>query len=119
MRNFQLASLRVLAGLILFCLGMMLFALNVSAKNHKKDFSSAVGPSAEGRVDGFRLAQFGMGEKKILKAIYRDFNIPKSKIKRQIHAKEKTLSYEIAVTDLLPASGASRIFYIFGYRSKN
>ena len=52
------------------------------------------------------------------KAIYRDFKIPKSRIKRQIHAKEKTLSFEISVTDLLPNSGPSRIFYIFGYQSK-
>ena len=104
--------------MILCCFGMMLFGLDVAAKDNKKNFSGAFEANTKSRVSGFRSAQFGMGEKKILKAIYRDFKIPKSRIKRQIHAKEKTLSFEISVTDLLPNSGPSRIFYIFGYQSK-
>ncbi len=113
-RNFQFGLLKILSGFLLCCFATMLFGLDVEAK----DFSSAFGSSAEGRVTGFRSAQFGMNEKKILKAIYRDFKIPKSRIKRQTHAKERTRSYEISVTNLLPESGPSRIFYIFGHKSK-
>jgi hypothetical protein len=104
--------------MIICCFGILLFGLDVAAKDNKKEFSSALGSNTEGRVTGFRSAHFGMDEKKILKAIYRDFKIPKSKIKRQIHAKERTRSYEISVTNLLPESGPSRIFYIFGHKSK-
>ena len=113
-----LALFRVLAGLILCCSGMMLFGLDAEAKDSKKNFSGGTKASSKDEMNGFRSAQFGMGEKNILKAIYRDFKIPKSRIKRQIHAKERTLSFEISVTDLLPNSGPSRIFYIFGYQSK-
>jgi len=97
---------------------MMLFGLDAVAKDNKKNFSGGIEARSKDQMNGFRSAQFGMGEKNILKAIYRDFKIPKSRIKRQIHAKEKTLSFEISVTDLLPNSGPSRIFYIFGYQSK-
>ena len=88
-RSFRLASRRVLAGLVVCSFGMMLTVLNVAAKDNKKEFSSALGASTGDELSGFRSAHFGMDEKKILKAIYRDFKIPKSKIKRQTHAREK------------------------------
>ena len=70
------------------------------------------------KVDGFRSAQFGMTEKEVLKSIFRDFRIPKSKIKRRIHPNEKTVSLIFQVKDLLPNSGLAKLFYIFGFKGK-
>lgn len=70
------------------------------------------------RVEGFRSAQFGMAEKEVLRAIFRDFTIPKSQIERRIHPTEKTVSFNFQVNNLLPKSGPANLFYIFGYKSR-
>ena len=70
------------------------------------------------KIDGFRAAQFGMTEKAILKSIYNDFKISKSKIQRRIHPNEKTVSFNIQVQDLLPNSGLANLFYVFGFKTK-
>lgn len=91
-------------------------AAEVWAKESKENFLGS--GQATDVIDGFRSAKFGMTEKKVLKAIYRDFRIPRSKIKRHEHPTEKTTSLEIAIPDLLPESGPALGYYIFGYKSK-
>lgn len=69
-------------------------------------------------INGFRSALFGMTEKEVLKAIYKDYKVSKSKIKRSIHSTEKTVSFNFKVKSLLPNSGRAKLFYVFGYKAK-
>jgi len=69
-------------------------------------------------VEGFRLALFGMTEKEIYRAIYKEFRISKKNVERQIHPGEKTVNLGIRVKDLLPQSGPARVYYVFGYKSR-
>jgi hypothetical protein len=69
-------------------------------------------------IDGFRSAKFGMDEKKVTRAIAKDFKISRSKIDRQTHPIEKTLTLNVTVPDLLATGGAARISYILGHKSK-
>jgi hypothetical protein len=80
-------------------------APEISAKNKAK-------------VEGFRLARFGMSEKEIYRAIYREFRISKKNVERQVHPVEKTVNLGIRVKDLLPQSGPARVYYVFGYESR-
>ena len=69
-------------------------------------------------IDGFRSAKFGMDEKRVLRAIHKDFKIPKTKIKRFLNSRDKTSLLEITIPELLPFGGPSKINYIFGFKSK-
>ncbi len=69
-------------------------------------------------VKGFRSARFGMSEKSVLKIITKDFKIPKSKVERNVHPTEKTVSLEIEVQEVLPEGGKAVVGYVFGYKSK-
>ena len=66
------------------------------------------------KVDGFRSAQFGMTEKEVLKTVFRDFRIPKSKIKRSAHPNEKTVNFNFQLKNLL-----MREFYRIVEKSDN
>ena len=87
-----------------------------------KPFATPLEPLRSGKtaakINGFRSAQFGMTEKEVLKSIFKDFRIPKSKIKRRIHPNEKTVSFNFQVKDLLPNSGLAKLFYVFGFKAK-
>lgn len=72
----------------------------------------------EARVEGFRSARFGMKEKEVFKAIYKDFRISKKNVERQVHPLEKTVNLGITVQNLLPESGPGRVYYVLGYKSK-
>lgn len=72
----------------------------------------------QARIDGFRSAQFGMNERDVLKAIYKDFKINRKQVSRFTHPSEKTVSLGIDVDKLLPNSGPAKIFYILGHKSK-
>jgi len=101
----------------------ILIVLAISPKETQARVSSAPLESLRSgnnaiKIDGFRSAQFGMTEKEILKSIYKDFKISKSKIKRRIHPSEKTVSFNFQVKDLLPNSGLAKLFYVFGFKTK-
>ncbi|MFQ5451181.1 MAG: hypothetical protein ACE5E9_11170 [Nitrospinaceae bacterium] len=68
-------------------------------------------------IEGFRSAHFGMSEPEVLKAIFRDFKIPKSKVIRKTHPIERTVRLGIKVSGLLPSSGPAHILYILGFKS--
>ena len=51
-----------------------------------------------------------MRESEVHKAIYKDFKISKSNLKRQKHPTEKTVSLGVTVTELLSESGETGIF---------
>ena len=110
--------IRKLFGLIF--LSFMSVAVSVHAQTGEASGNNAQGGMQKewAEVKGFRSARFGMRESKVLKAIYKDFKISKSNIKRQKHPTEKTVSLGITVTELLPESGKTGIFYVFGYKSK-
>ena len=72
----------------------------------------------QARIDGFRSAQFGMNERDVMKAIYKDFKISRKMVSRIEHPTEKTLSLGISVEKLLPNSGPAKVFYILGHKSK-
>ena len=69
-------------------------------------------------IDGFRSAKFGMDEKKVKRAIAKDFKISKRKIDRQVHPIEKTLTLNVNIPDLFATGGTARISYILGHKSK-
>lgn len=69
-------------------------------------------------IDGFRSAKFGMDEKKVTRAISKDFKISRNKIKRIIHSSQQTINLTINVPKLFAAGGDVRIVYIFGHKSK-
>ena len=74
--------------------------------------------SGTAKVDGFRSAKFGMSQDMVLKAIYKDFKITKSKVKIETHPIDRTENYLIKVQDLIPESGIAQIAYLFGYKTK-
>lgn len=86
-------------------------ALNAQAASKTSAKSTA-------KVEGFRLALFGMTEKEVYRAIYKEFRISKKNVERQIHPGEKTVNLGIRVNDLLPQSGPARVYYVFGYKSR-
>jgi hypothetical protein len=91
----------------------------VEAKTDTK--KSATATSAQKKwavIDGFRSAKFGMDEKKVTRAIGKDFKISRSKITRSIHATDKTVNLTISVPKILAVGGVSEVGYIFGYKSK-
>lgn len=69
-------------------------------------------------IDGFRSAKFGMSEKQVIKAIIKDFKIPRNKIKRNTQPSQKTVFHTVTVPNLMEIGGTARINYIFGYKSK-
>ncbi len=70
-------------------------------------------------VEGFRSARFGMTEAEVRKALTKDFGVGDSEIVGSENAVEKTTALQITVNDLLPDSGAAKVGYVFGYRSKH
>jgi hypothetical protein len=82
----------------------------------KTDSEGASQNQAE--IKGFRSAQFGMKERAVVKAIFKDFKIKRKKVSRFEHPNEKTISLGIDVDKLLPNSGPAKVFYILGHKSK-
>ena len=114
MQMFKINSMKqlVLSVLNIFCL-VLFSTMAGAAKTTDK------GTSQEWAViDGFRSAKFGYKEGDVLRAIKKDFKINKNDISRLINQQEKTVTLGINVKDLLAGSGPSKIFYIFGYKSK-
>ena len=72
----------------------------------------------QAKIDGFRSAKFGVNERDVMKAIFRDFKINKKKVSRVEHPIEKTVSLGVNVEKLLPNSGPAKVFYILGYKTK-
>ena len=104
---------------LFFLLAALILAgepLKAEADRGKKGFPKAVSKNSA-KVEGFRSARFGMSEKEIYRAIYKDFRISKKNVERQVHPLEKTVNLGIIVQDLLPQSGPSRAYYVFGYKS--
>ena len=101
----------MLFALILF--GMVVFSTAGAAKDPD------TGASQEwAAIDGFRSARFGYKESDVLRAIKKDFRINKNGVSRVVNQQEKTVTLGIDVKDLLAESGPSKVFYIFGYKSK-
>jgi hypothetical protein len=69
-------------------------------------------------IEGFRSAKFGFNESEVLKAINKDFKIKKKRVSRVVNSNEKTFTLGINIKDLLAGSGSSKVFYIFGYKSR-
>lgn len=70
------------------------------------------------RVDGFRSAKFGLDEKKVMRAIVKDFKISKSKVKRNVHPGQKTVNISVTIPKLMAAGGTASVNYILGFESK-
>jgi hypothetical protein len=69
-------------------------------------------------VNGFRSAKFGFSERSVYKAIKKDFKIKNKNISRVVHSTQKTVTLGINVKELIAGSGPSKVFYVFGYKSK-
>jgi hypothetical protein len=59
-----------------------------------------------------------MDEKKILKAIAKDFKISKSKVRREVNPTAKTTSLTLHLPRLIEVGGLADIVYVLGYKSK-
>ena len=91
--------------------------LNAEADRDKRTALKASSKNTA-KVEGFRSARFGMTEKEVHRAIYKDFRISKKNVERQVHPTEKTVNLGILVEDLLPQSGPAKAYYVFGYKSR-
>lgn len=93
--------------------------------------STVTSPSAAGKppaqtvpqaitaeVVGFRTARFGMTDDQVKEAIKRDFDIDAKDVKKLRNDVQKTDILAVQVENLVPGSGTSVVFYIFGYASK-
>lgn len=69
-------------------------------------------------VSGFRSARFGMTSEQVQEAIKRDFDIDAAKIGKLKNNLQKTDIQAIQVEELVPGSGTSMVFYVFGYSSQ-
>ena len=69
-------------------------------------------------IDGFRSAKFGMSEKQVMRAIAKDFKVPKIKIERLVTPLYKTTALIIHLPKLMEIGGPADIVYILGYKSK-
>jgi hypothetical protein len=69
-------------------------------------------------VDGFRSAKFGSSERSVYNAIKKDFKINDKNVSRVVHPTQKTVTLSINVKGPIAGSGPSKIFYVFGYKSK-
>ena len=69
-------------------------------------------------IDGFRSAKFGMSEKQVMRAIAKDFKVPKNKIERVVTPLYKTTALIIHLPKLMEIGGPADIVYILGYKSK-
>ena len=92
------------------------FALLSGVVHAKNDDGGTKQKQAE--IDGFRSAKFGVNERDVMKAIFRDFKINRKKVSRVEHPIEKTVSLGVNVEKLLPNSGPAKVFYILGYKTK-
>ena len=92
------------------------FALLSGVVQAKNDDGGTKQKQAE--IDGFRSAKFGVNERDVMKAIFRDFKIHRKKVSRVEHPIEKTVSLGVNVEKLLPNSGPAKVFYILGYKTK-
>jgi hypothetical protein len=72
----------------------------------------------EAKIDGFRSAKFGVNERDVMKAIFRDFKINRKKVSREENPIEKTVSLAVNIENLLPNSGPAKVFYILGHKTK-
>jgi hypothetical protein len=69
-------------------------------------------------VNGFRTAKFGMDEKQVLKAVFKDFKVSELMVKREVHRTHKTVVLSFLVPNLIAFGGAAHISYVMGYESK-
>src|SRR5262249_16289975 len=69
-------------------------------------------------IEGFRNARFGMSEEQVRQAVRKDFPAAPAKLSSAVHPSETTMVLSIGAAYLLANTGAARISYIFGYRSK-
>jgi hypothetical protein len=122
------AGLKALAGAALLAPALLLGGSALAQGNNP---SAVTQPSAAGKppaqvapqaitaeVTGFRSARFGMSEEQVREAIKRDFDIDAKDVKKLRNEVQKTDIIGVQVDDLVPGSGTSLVFYIFGYSSK-
>jgi len=69
-------------------------------------------------LDGFRSAKFGFSERSVYNAIKKDFKVNEINVSRVVHPTQKTVTLGINVKGLIASSGPSKVFYVFGYKSK-
>ena len=110
----RVKSIKQLVQVALFIFSLTLFLTVVEAA-----IPTDTGTSQEwASLEGFRSAKFGFNESEVLKAINKDFRVKQKNVSRVVNSNEKTVTLSIDVKDLLVGSGSSKIFYIFGYKSK-
>ena len=110
----RVKSIKQLVQVALFIFILTLFLTVAEAAK-----SPDTGTSQEwASLEGFRSAKFGFNESAVLNAINKDFRVKKKSVSRVVNTNEKTVTLSIDVKDLLDGSGLSKIFYIFGYKSK-
>jgi hypothetical protein len=105
--------------LVLTFLSVFLFTITTNMANAKTSDKISKPPTKTwARIDGFRSAKFRMSKKMVLKAINKDFKIPKTKVRKDLHPSNRTSSFEITIPKLLEIGGVSKAGYVFGHKSK-
>lgn len=109
---------RKAGSLALLVLSVFLFTVTGTAVAKTSDKKPKPPTKPWAQVNGFRSAKFGMDQKKVMRAISKDFKISKSKVKKSVHPAEGTSSLLIQVPNLLAVGGNANIGYVFGQSTK-
>ena len=105
-------------------LGVFFIAITTAAgvaepQASKKDLKAAkLNEKKWATIDGFRSAKFGMDDKQVLRAIAKDFKLPKSKVKGEFDVNQKTMAFIITIPNIISVGGPSNVRYILGYKTK-
>jgi hypothetical protein len=102
--------------LVVFLFTLTTGGTMVEAKTTKKD--SLKQTKKWVKLDGFRSAKFGMDEKKVMRAIAKDFKVSKNNVEKTIHPSEKTKSLMVIIPNLWASGGTAKVVYILGQKTK-
>lgn len=121
----------ILAGAMAIAPALFFAAGSFQAQAQGTPPSTGTSPSAAGKppaqtvpqaitaeVTGFRTARFGMTDEQVREAIKRDFDVDAKDVRKLRNEVQKTDILAVQVENLVPGSGTSIVFYIFGYASK-
>jgi len=110
--------LRVNLKKIILFIAVLLYGVIFSALSNAAKTTDSGVSQEWAVVSGFRSAKFGFSERSVYKAIKKDFKLNDKNISRVVHPTQKTVTLGINVNGLIAGSGPSKVFYVFGYKSK-
>jgi len=110
--------LRVSFKKIIFFIVVLLYGVIFSTRLNASITTNSGASQQWAVIDGFRSAKFGSSERSVYNAIKKDFKVNEINVSRVVHPTQKTVTLGINVKGLIAGSGPSKVFYVFGYKTK-